>query len=383
MDGTITTRVVCAILFLTFTFAWLFWFQADILAVAQHGLSGGKTHYDRTVGAVITTAVLFLLQLLIYALTRLHQHAHALTYLPSMLLLAFMSSISHPFSWGAWLWVGPILLVAWGAGVWAARRLQTITLSQRSSGLFSRQMWVNLLQMAAMMTGVAAVSNTNAIDHFKAHAEVALRQGDIEEVLHVGARSLETDESLTMLRILALSEQGQLPERLFHYAIKGTSADMLPLSGSKSHLQLLDDSIVWNHFGVRPQAIIDRADSLHRKQPLTVSLYLDSLEQDTLATTAFMDYRLMGHLINRNLSAFTTTLPHYYTVQADSLPCHYREALILYQQKVDTLFIYSDTLMLERWHEFMHYDSIYSQKSERLIRSQEDFGHTYWYYFFQ
>ena len=112
MDGTITTRVVCAILFLTFTFAWLFWFQADILAVAQHGLSGGKTHYDRTVGAVITTAVLFLLQLLIYALTRLHQHAHALTYLPSMLLLAFMSSISHPFSWGAWPWVGPILLVA-------------------------------------------------------------------------------------------------------------------------------------------------------------------------------------------------------------------------------------------------------------------------------
>ena len=153
-DGTITTRVVCAIVFLAFVFSWLYWFQSDMLAVAQHGLSGGKTHYDRTIGAVICTAVLFLLQLLIYALTRLSGTFHALTYLPSMLLLSFISSTSHPFSWGAWPWAGPALLIVWGIGVWVARRQQTSTISHNSTGFFSRHMWINLLQMAAMMIAV-------------------------------------------------------------------------------------------------------------------------------------------------------------------------------------------------------------------------------------
>ena len=107
-NGDITIRVVCAVVFLLFTFCWLFFFQADMLAVAQHGLSHGVTHYNRIVGAIIITAVLFLVHLLVFALIRLSRRTHALTYLPSFLLLAFVSGLSSPFSWGAWLWAAPL-----------------------------------------------------------------------------------------------------------------------------------------------------------------------------------------------------------------------------------------------------------------------------------
>ena len=80
--STINIRLMCAIVFLVFSFCYLYFFQADILAVAQHVYSGGQTHYNRLVGAVLITLLLQLLQLLVYAFLRLRKRSHALTYLP-------------------------------------------------------------------------------------------------------------------------------------------------------------------------------------------------------------------------------------------------------------------------------------------------------------
>ena len=386
-DGTITIRVVCAVVFLFFSFSWLYWFQADILAVAQHGLSGGKTHYSRLWGALIITGVLFVLHLIVYAFTRLARRTHALTYLPSFLLLSFISSVSCPFHWGAWLWVAPLVLVLWVGCVILAKKVYPFSGDNNQPvGLFSRRMWLNMLQMVAMMLGVAVVSNTNAVSHFKAHAEIALTKGDIDEALRVGKRSLETDESLTMLRIFALAQQGQLGSRLFEYPVVGTSRDMLPLLGSKGQFSLLSDTLLWDFFGVLPEIIAFRTYNLGQPLALSGSMisidqYLDSLEHDTLATAAFRDYRLTGRLIDRRLDSFVISLPRCYPLCADSLPRHYREALMLYQQRFDTTFVYSDSLMLLRWHEYARYDTLYSQRVERKLRSEDDFRGTYWYYF--
>ena len=55
------TRITCALLFIIFTFTYLYSYQADVLAMAQHVLSEGKTHYNATVGALLITSVLYLL----------------------------------------------------------------------------------------------------------------------------------------------------------------------------------------------------------------------------------------------------------------------------------------------------------------------------------
>lgn len=393
-------RHVCAALFLLFTFAWLYCFQGDMLAVAQHGLSDGVTHYDHFIGAVICTGVLFALQLLVYAFVRLSHCTHALTYLPSMLLLAFVSSVSFPFSWGWWPLAGPLLLVLWGWLVVQSRKLPSIVEEgKHSEGYFSRSIWLNVLQMVTMMLFVAAVSNTNAIDHFKAHAEVALSQGDADEALRVGSRSRETDESLTMLRIFALAQKDELAERLFEYPVAGSASDMLPLSGSKARLHLLADTVIWDYFGQRPDSMRTAGQKLLGSGPFTVGQYLDSLEwgvramqlaalRDSLGltqNTAYRDYRLVGYLIDRQLDSFAVSLPRYYAAD-EALPRHYREALVLYRQqhhRHDTLAYHADVATEQLWREFAHYDSLYANSRERRVRVEDHLRGTYWYYYYQ
>ena len=404
-DRTLTTRMVCLVLFLLFCFGWLFFFQSDMLSVAQHWLSGGKTHYDRHVGTLIITGVLVAMQLLVYFVTRLAHRTHALTYLPSFLLLAFVSSVAFPFRWGHWLWAAPLLLALWVGAVVLARKVPTYQSEEKGPmGLFSRCVWMNVLQMAAMMLMVAAVSNTHAVAHYKAHAEVALMKGDVDEALRVGRRSLETDASLTMLRAYALAQKGELGERLFEYAISGSGADLLPLKGSNSHLLLMPDTLLWKVFGISPDSIAIRNDSALRVKlqadstwrsylgvnpyamRLSTSQYLDSLRQiaqqcDSAVTMAYRDYQLVATLIDRQLDSFVKQLPRYYVVN-DSLPRHYREALVLYQQlRGDSLLYYKDSLMTLRWRQYHQMDSVYPKKSERRVRTEEDFHDSYWYYY--
>ena len=322
-NGTITTKVMCAVCFLAFSFLWLYEFQSDVLAVAQHALSNGVTHYDRTIGAVLITFVLQLLQLGVYAIFRMNHRAHALTYVPSMLILAFISDINvdidRHYSFGAWPYVTPMVLIAWGAALWASRQMLPFENDEKAStGLFSRRVWINMLQMAVMMLVVAAVGNTNAVFHFRAHAEVATMQGDFEEVLRVGQRSHETDVTLTMLRANALARRGELGERLFEYPIAGTSINLLPIH---SPLQILSPDSIWRTFGARISFC------------LPAQKFFYYVEHDSLATPAVADYVLCAYLIDRDLEGFVNALPRYYDgIERDALPRYYREALDLYEQ---------------------------------------------------
>ncbi|MBQ3630321.1 MAG: hypothetical protein II949_03700 [Prevotella sp.] len=324
-NGTITIRVMCAVVFMLFCFLWLYLFQGDVMAYGQHVLSGGQTHYDRTVGAVIITVVLQLLQLGVYGVVRLARRTHALTYLPSMLTLAVLSRVSpdmtvHSVVHGHW-WIVVLILVAWGGAVWLSRHLLPFADDNKElTGLFSQRSSINLLIMVLMMLGVVAVSNTEAVFHFRAHAEAALQRGDVDEVLRVGSRSHETDESLTMLRIHALARQGQLGERLFDYPIVGRSTDMLPLKGSRSRLLVMRRDSLLKHLGGRPLYAMD------------VDTYLHALQRDSLATPLVADYLLCSYLIDRNLTAFAEALPTYYP-DSVALPRYYREALQVYHQR--------------------------------------------------
>ena len=71
-------RTLCAVLFITFTFTYLYFYQADVMMATQHLLSGGQTHYERTIGAVLITVALYVLHLGVLAVTKLTHRAHSL-----------------------------------------------------------------------------------------------------------------------------------------------------------------------------------------------------------------------------------------------------------------------------------------------------------------
>ena len=109
-SSTISIRLMCAIVFLLFSVCWLYFFQAEVLAMTQHVLSGGVTQYYPVLGTIIITVSLMALQLIIFSFIRLRLRTHALTYLPSMLILAILTNVSldvdggniHTLSW--WVW---------------------------------------------------------------------------------------------------------------------------------------------------------------------------------------------------------------------------------------------------------------------------------------
>lgn len=79
-NSTTKMRLTCAIIFIVFTYLYLSCYQQDLLAVAQHALSGGMTQYNYVLFPILTTLVLFLLQVGVFAITRVKKRFHALTY---------------------------------------------------------------------------------------------------------------------------------------------------------------------------------------------------------------------------------------------------------------------------------------------------------------
>lgn len=68
-NSTMRMQIVCAIVFITFTYVYLAYYQADVLAAAQHVLSGGMTHYSYVLAPILLTLVLFLLQICAFKVT--------------------------------------------------------------------------------------------------------------------------------------------------------------------------------------------------------------------------------------------------------------------------------------------------------------------------
>ena len=371
-DSTMVLFTVCAVVFVAFSFLWLYFFQADLLSVSQHLLSGGKTHYNRTVGAVIITGVLWLLQIGVYSLTRLRKYSHALTYFPSLLLLAIMTSVGQDidrhFSFGPWYWLLPLLMVLWGVGIWFARSVQPYETSA-SSGLFSRPVWVNMLMMALMMFGVAIAGNTNAVFHYRTHVETALMEHNYDEALRVGQKSLETDESLMMVRMYALSRKEQLGERLFSYPVVNTSDAMLPTNNEARLLKYPVDSI-YRYLGAIPRRSM---------RPME---YLAAIIRSGQAKPAAVDYLLCGYLIDKNLDQFAGEIGRYYTVN-DSLPRHYREALVLYtHQRSNPVLVYHDAVLDVDYEDYKQLEAAYEPLNERKGKMLERYANSYWYYYF-
>ena len=373
-DGTITTKVVCAISFILFSFFWLYGFQADALTVAQHVLSQGVTHYDKVVGTIIIMVVLIAIQFIIAHIVRIPRRTYALSYFPSLLILATISDFvvddNYDVSVSLWYWLFPLLLILWGVCVWLARQVLPFANNQRQYvGVMSTRTWLNLLQMIAMMLLVALLSNTNSVYLNSAHAEVALMENDVDEAVRVGEKSLETNERLTMLRAFALSKKGCLADELFSYPVKGTSQSILPMTVKP--LMFPEDSI-WKHLGAKPHSL------------MPAEHFYEILERDSLATSAVADYRLCGYLVDRNLDAFVKMLPSYYTI-ADTLPLprHYREALILYKhQSKAPQIAYSDSLLDEQWATLQQLKLEYKVDTERHYQIFRSFQHSYWYYYF-
>ena len=349
-NSAVPIRVVCAVLFLCFTFGYLYFYQADVLTATQHLLSGGKTHYDRTIGAVLITVALFVIHLAVLASTKLLRHGHALSYFPSLLALTVLTGIhihnDGTFDFGQWLWAAPLLLVLFIVVVVLIRQWQQFDRKSFGAPLLVSSWWHNLMVMAAMFLFVGLFSNHNDVMHYRLRAESCMLHRDYQGALMAGKGALATDSNLTMLRIHALARSHQLGEHLFEYPIVGGSAAMMP-------------------------------DSNHLR-PVFFPMY-------RLVEYPSRDFRLCRHLLNRNLDAFVYELMRDSAATdsdfLDRQPKHYREALLLYDRR-KAKPVYDNLTMEADYEDFL---KLYREKTDARTRQAhlcDVYGNTYWYYYF-
>ena len=340
-NGTLL-KTACAIVFVLFVFTYLFFFQADLLSMVQHVLSGGTTHYDRTIGSVVITAVLFLVHVGALRLGGLGDVFHAFTYVPSLLLLVALTSVDCDFSGSplnvVWLWLVPLLIVVYV-----------------------------VLSLAVRFRGC---TRTLSAFHYRLRVENLLNSGAYAKALLIGDRSDDADPSLTMLRIYALSRSKQLGERLFEYPLSGGSGALLP-DGKNVRCLFFQEDRIFKSLSIRKMGDMAPMD------------YLLYIERNGLAMKPVTDYILCGYLLDKKLDAFVAAIRHKYNLSSSTLPKHYKEALTLYTHlRANPVLVFHNEVMDADYADFQKLEKEYKDERERESYVHDTFGDTYWFYYF-
>ena len=374
-DGSATVvRTVCAIVFLLFVAIYVFFYQEDTLALTQHLLSGGKTVYSRVIGGSIIIIILALIQ---FSVAKLMQKKplciFAMSCFPSLYILAMLTDydlLSSMSPWGWWAILMPVVVALWWGVVYFLGELLRYRYPDNGheEGYMARTIGCNIFLLAAMMIGVGLMSMSNDITHYRLRMERLLMHGEYAKALEVGKKSDKSDANLTMLRVFALAHEGRLGDELFKYPVRGTSASIVPELYDGKMLMLSPDS-VYRMLGAIP------------RHGQTTKNYLKAIVKSGQATKAAIEYQLCGMLIDKDLDGFVNLLMKTHKID-DTLPLHYREALILYtHRRSSPKVVYSNTVMDTDYDDMQRLEAETKSPGERRIQIYKQFSGTYWEYF--
>lgn len=372
--GTYLIKLICTILFCSFSFVYLYFYQADILAVAQHILSNGATTYNDLIGALIITVIFKLIQVGISSFFYVNDDISALTYFPSAVLLSILSSISITdrgfIAMGHGPWLSVVLLMLWllGCIIYKRRILHRVKVCSKDQ-IFSLILCRNLMILSLIFLFVGLSGNNNTLIHYRLRMESYMVENQFSSALNVGEKSQESDAWLAMLRIYAMAREGKLADELFQYPISSTSSsDIIPMENSVRCLLYPNDSI-YKFLGARPL------------KPMNSVLFLQSLLHSGLASNYVKDYLLCGFLIDKNLDDFVKNLPKYYNING-KLPKHYREALTLYTHiRSNPTIVYHDDIMDTDYEDMKTLEKKYKSAAARKFAIYEQYAGTYWWYY--
>lgn len=363
----------CGSFFSLFCVLYLFMMQADLLATAQHLLSKGQTAYSPVWGTVVITLLLLMLRGVYRRMLAYPLRFHALYYFPSCVVLGLLTSIVPLKGWEVqlstnWIWL-TVCIFLYAIVTWTALHFPDRKNGKQGVASF---LWANFLWLALLFCMVSSLADTNDVYHYRLRAERYVAEGRDSLALQVGVKSLRADRSLAAMRAFALSREGLLGEKLFEYPQYGGSQWLLP---SLSDTTYAHDWVkaLYGHLGGKPgENVKDN------------TRFLELLSQRPSATPAAKDYLLCAYLLDKNLDAFAATLPLCHGVN-DSLPQHYKEALVLYDRLHTTpAVMYENSAIETNLYDFLHYGMRYPDATERSNRCRSMYGNTYWwYYYFQ
>ena len=360
-------RIICTILFATFSFLYIYAFQGELLALMQDYLSKGVTTSNTFWAAAIITFLLCLLQYGINRISRLHVRWEALSYIPSCALLALITDVNDGtmlYSASQWLWGIPLTTLLYIGVVWLNRLRRDVKRNTLISCL-----WPNLLSFTLMFLLTAQISNHAPAPHMELAAWKYLHEERYEDMLKVGKRSDDYNQELTALRNLAMLKTGTLGERMFHYP-QPFGAEGLVFNRHNKQSNSYGAQEYYRNLGAEPYG-----GEPGRAFAQRLGMRNDSID--------YRDLYLAALLLDKDLDTFTKETAD--IAASDSvLPTHYQEAWLLYneQHPQAAIPLKADTTIVKRFADFRTLQKEHADNP--IVASnlgKRKFGDTYWYYF--
>lgn len=363
--------IFCASYFMLFAFGSLYLLQRDVLAQVQFRMSEGVTVYHPLLSALLCTLLLTFLGGFAGSVLRwLPLRMKALAWFFPFLLLGALShwhfpqfgDAGTPPRWGTVI----LFVVLYAFSLLLSRRFPD---SSKEKDGFVTYAWANILLLILFTVMSLSLSNTDVVLHRTLRAGRLVEERDYNGVLQAGKYERHPSQPLSAAVALALSQTGQLGERLFSYPQPYGSEGLVP--------RLADTLMVYN---------LPRESGFHlgykRGGRTPVTLFLEVISSRPNSRPAVRDYLLCAHLLDKNLDRFAETLLVGDTLP-DTLPLHYREALLLRQHlNPDAPVLLADAPLSAELEEFLVLLQTAGTKDEREFMVHERFGTTYWCYFY-
>ena len=177
-------HAICSIVFIVFVFSYLFFYKADVMKLAQRSYSEGQTQYNPLIGGILITAFLYIVQIVLFYITRLRLRSYWLTFFPPLLLLAWLTDIQPTIVEGRatsfhWIITVPALLIIYILCVGIARQYQEIEHFSMKITYFIDLLWRNLLAIIVMCFLVGMTTNGNRAFHENVKKENCLSKQTI------------------------------------------------------------------------------------------------------------------------------------------------------------------------------------------------------------
>lgn len=368
------------VLFALFSFLYLFCIQRDVLDEAQYVFSGGVTSYSRFWGALIITMFLLAVQYWVAKVSRLSGRWYALTFFPSFLTLALLTSLNRDvienFSLHQWVWAFPLLIVVYVLVVYIKRRLSGESINDGDYHL-SRYLWPNFATLFVMMVWCGGNASADDVYMYELRAEQLLLEKNYKAASRVGENAQVTSMRLNELRMFALAQEGILGEKLFEY----------PQPYAEHSLMMMNDTLTSLH-RFTCKDIQEALGAWANPSVTTFQQYVDLLKQNpaTCHNPMLSDYILCGYLLQKDLHGFTRAIKKYYDLSCSSnvmlLPKAYREAMLLQAKAFgrDSLNSFADTVMLAAYRNYQQIYHTNEKETIRYNRLRRNYGNTLWWY---
>ena len=362
---------LCAILFAVFSFLFVAEYQSSLLELLYDKVATGKLEYNGYVAGGVISLALTLLALWINKYTGFKREWIAFAFMPSALILSFITDIDRSLYVGGYDYIKWIIVLVAGIIVYALfsfvlRRVLFAKIKNIAMSA-NRIIWRNLVLFVILFSLVGFLSNGE--ENFKREARVAsyYKEGDIESALNVGSLSNVASHSLTAQRAYILAKNGMLGEKVFEYPQLYKAAGLIP---ERTQVSPLVPDSVFALLGISPS---------QDEKPME---FLKRAVMNDSVSDAVKDYYLSGLLLDRQIVEFTDAVKEFYPdTELNKLPKHYQEALMLYASIDENATSVNNQAMQEQFDALLALEKEHDDAFVRANYVRRRFGRTYWWYY--